>query len=501
MSAISQTTVKATKKNGVVGGIIAGLNRTKSTGQKSTSTIHHSNPLYNSVIKKNSGSPGSARKPVQPIKPSSPIRKPTTFYKPGSPLPAISKIQAGSPCRQPRSPLSPKDVNTIISQYSPKKEKPMRPKPIHFDTPRPVDFNATLNNSLKLGLRGSAPSPLSVSKRPSDVSVIPPDHLPPPQIIDFATLPIPLEIHTLPSPVQSNPKVNQEDIDISAHLDKISRKSIIQMDLAVYEAIQLFCCNAQFHRHSAILDCLMQFNTQQLLQHLMGNLNSNRNPQDRRNAADVLSSIVMLLESERYIKERQAFAELLSGPTYLQVLLETMKDSDWVLKSYITGILANLHIEPSVYLTSVSGDVHFDIPNKKAKSSYSFNSIPKIIQMLQEKNLEIREAALTAILCMGPIASSAVYELGDLLLKEKNNSLKILACRALNEIGSPYSLQVVHAIQEVARKDKDELVRKVASEVLSTLQTSCVVTSQSTDSHIDHSFVSFQTLLFIFFQF
>src|SRR3990167_4288229 len=491
MSAISQTTVKATKKNGVVGGIIAGLNRTKSTGQKSTSPIHHSNPLYNSVIKKNSGSPGSARKPVQPIKPSSPIRKPTTFYKPGSPLPAISKIQAGSPCRQPRSPLSPKDVNTIISQYSPKKEKPMRPKPIHFDTPRPVDFNATLNNSLKLGLRGSAPSPLSVSKKPSDVSVIPPDHLPPPQMIDFATLPIPLEIHTLPSPVQSNPKVNQEDIDISAHLDKISRKSIIQMDLAVYEAIQLFCCNAQFHRHSAILDCLMQFNTQQLLQHLMGNLNSNRNPQDRRNAADVLSSIVMLLESERYIKERQAFAELLSGPTYLQVLLETMKDSDWVLKSYITGILANLHIEPSMYLTSVSGDVNFDIPNKKVKSSYSFNSIPKIIQMLQEKNLEIREAALTAILCMGPIASSAVYELGDLLLKEKNNSLKILACRALNEIGSPYSLQVVHAIQEVARKDKDELVRKVASEVLFTLQTSCVVTSQSTDSHIDHSFVSF----------
>ena len=249
------------------------------------------------------------------------------------------------------------------------------------------------------------------------------------------------------------------------------------MDLALFQAIQLFCCSMLHHRSSKILECLLHFNTKQLLQHFALNLSPSRALVDRRNAADALSSLVLLVPSALDMGLAKLHVSLLEHmrlPETLPMLFECVKDSDLVLRSYATSILAALHVDLSCYVRW-TGEASAEPSNG--------NPLSKILSMLSEKAPETREAALTAILCMGAHASGAVGALGEFLLREKSPQLRILACRALQEIGSPHALQAVHCIQELVRKDREESVKVMAQEVLDhlgrSLSNSCPLPSRS----------------------
>ena len=476
-----------------VTGLISGFKSSRENSSSTSKTIHHNNPLFKSKDRT-----------------SSPIKKHMTFPRPGSPIMKknrrISKSQEES--SQTRSPLSPKDVNQMTPRVNSQ-------TPIHDDTPRPIksDFHQNLNEKLRSRPRRpqsihQATSPLRVSaikatrhrKRPSSCyspssrqantiaqafnsqPIEMPRCLPPPPKIPNGeiTFPLPADIpHALPKAQKMKSmksKLASTDSGMSSLVEfasieetvaKIKRKATRQMDLAVYQAIQLFC-SSPIHRSNKILDCLLHLEPKQLVKHFLANLGETRSIDDRRNAADTLSSLVLYGEESQILyREHRALLDVLSTSSNLSILTKQMKDDDIAIRSYITGVLANLHIEPSLYLGDANPETS-DTPS----GSYSFSGVTKIIRMLSERNPESKEAALTAIICLGPIAAAAVEDLGDFLMKEKNSQLRVLACHALNEIGSPYALQAVSCIQEILRKDKEESVKQAAQQVLDHLRTS-----------------------------
>ena len=503
-------------------GLIRPLNKKNSFSSKAP-IHHHNNPLFNSHPQERSS---PIKRQMQFPKPSSPINK-KSFLPPGSPIPRSPRVCAGSPMREPRSPLSPKDLNKMTSTPMMKSS----PKSSLSDTPRPVatHFHQNLNETLRQGPRKSRPnsinagklSPLVGRKRPSsmyspkteeriaksilegDIKI--PPYLPPPpkapnSKIQFSPLP-----NELPRLEPKKKKLNKSKLSktqpitssennliadsissgsIEETIEKLKRKSTRQMDLAVYQAIQLFCCSPIHHRSIKILKCLLQFNTKQLVQYIFANLNSSHGV-TRRNAADILSSLVLYnVNNDVSIqKDLQNLLETLAMPENLSILLNFIKDDDFIIRSYITGILATLHVEPSLYLCNQNSSSKFS-----SKSNYySFDGVSKIIHLLSDKNIDIKESALTAIMCLGPVAATAVDDLDEFLLKEKSSNLRILACRALNEIGSPYAIQALGTIQEIIRKDKDESVKIVAQEVLDHLRKSSTADGSYVKSYQNES--------------
>lgn len=506
------------RKSGVVG-IISGLNKKSSYSSVPSGLSHHNNPLFNAQHSKKNDLASSVPKNLKFPSPSSPIRKKTFFPPPGSPVTRESKAIAGSPIRQPRSPLSP-ITNSPTGFQTPMKPAP---PPRNKDTPRPdFNFHQNLNNTLRSGppipQRVRAPtrcaSPVRKVRAASCYSPSPkrsgspmrlptrprkrtkpqiPTSLPPPPLIPSEKLPLPSLITPLTQQTTSlsNPSVNGKDntipkikrceSTIEDLVDRIKKKSTRQMDLAVYQSIQYFTCNPLHHRSSKILECLLQFNKKQLVQHFIANLSNSRGVEDRRNAADTLSSLV-IYAPDSLKKEHQLLLDTLASSENIPILVQCIQDDDIAICSYMTGVLAAINIEPSHYIPSSNNELSKD---SSRPINYSFQGIPKIIRMLEERNPESREAALSAIICMGPIANNAVEDLADFLLKEKLPQLRIMACKALYEIGTPYSLKAVQSIQEIVRKDKEESVKVVAQEVLDHLKTSFISHSEEyQDNHL-----------------
>lgn len=249
-------------------------------------------------------------------------------------------------------------------------------------------------------------------------------------------------------------------------------ESIIIVDMLA----QLYLTSAIFFRSPAIAYALLTYDTTLVVAHLLKGLAPTKQPLVRRQSADVLSSLALVaknplppsvLGGQQSLPHAAAnFLAALSEERCILTLITTISDADWVVKSNIFGVLGCLTVDPVRYVPSA----HLvDVPASSASFSYSFDAIPRVVSLLSSKTVEIREAALNALAALGPAAASAVPEVVEVILRDRMPHLRLRAVHVLNDIGLQACTQVAVELQEAAKKDKDDAVRKACAKLIEDL--------------------------------
>jgi len=168
--------------------------------------------------------------------------------------------------------------------------------------------------------------------------------------------------------------------------------------------------------------------------------------------------------------------------TFIPKLIASLNtEDDWVIRSNIMGIFGACNIEPSRYLLremSLEQQTQSESLQSQTQShdqgqrSYDFDGVSRIVQLLDSKTQDVRESALNALMCMGPVAAEALPQVVDILSRDRHPFTRLAALRVIEEIGFPHVLSVVDVIQEVARKDTDKTVRRQAAQTLCNLRLS-----------------------------
>lgn len=553
-----------------VANMIAGLNRKNSTASQSVPSQKDTDTVKNPLYCPTPSPKGTLRRSrFGSVKEN--IHKPRkSILKPGSPIRQPSKAIAGSPVRQPRSPLTPTDSNSPkraakappASPLTSRLHKAAKRHSRRFQ--RPPSFNipshaaaegeeeaqappstqsnieriaaAVANNGTPmrmLQVPSQLPRPGARKAPPAAVADQPPrpakraasnslrnglPRPPPRKAIAVMSDAAAVQSTSAPALPLTGPAANTRAQTASAEeeltdtLNKIKKRGAMQVDYSVYQLVNLFTGTLPCSRSKRILSCLIEVcPTDQLVRWMIQSISGKgKDTEDKHKAADTLTSLLMMDTRNGAQEEAlKALKESLQQQQHLAVLIECMADKDWVMKSYVTGILATLNVSPMTYLNSndtaastsdsgstesvansmagvtnqlyrsssigtaivtsaSSGAVCSDVVVNAAShlSSYSYDSIPHIVGLLQSKSQEVREVALTTLLCMGPVAGGAAADVADLLSQDKAPRVRILCISALKEIGMPFILEAIDVVEHSAKKDKDDSVRKAATALL-----------------------------------
>eukprot|EP00011_Vannellida_sp_DIVA3-517-6-12_P007285 CAMPEP_0114636834 /NCGR_PEP_ID=MMETSP0168-20121206/17186_1 /TAXON_ID=95228 ORGANISM="Vannella sp., Strain DIVA3 517/6/12" /NCGR_SAMPLE_ID=MMETSP0168 /ASSEMBLY_ACC=CAM_ASM_000044 /LENGTH=691 /DNA_ID=CAMNT_0001848551 /DNA_START=27 /DNA_END=2102 /DNA_ORIENTATION=- len=415
---------------------------------------------------------------------------------------------------------------------------PMRMLPVPAQVPRPAARGATPRNAAPPAPREQAPMPpRSGALPPPRVTGAPPvpegvraRPRPAKQISGGSLrrgLPVPpprkalsvasdIQQPITPSGPASNTrsKAASAEEELTELLSKIRKRGAVQADYSVYQLVNLFTGTMPCSRSKRILSCLVEVcPADQLVRWMIQSISGKgKDEDDKHKAADTLTSLLMMTtETSAQEEAITALKSALEQRQNLSVLVDCMAHNDWVLKSYVSGILATLNVSPMGYLSTNQASVGTTgassessstesvtnalgvtnqlyrsnsaehnvsassaassrsdvVINAAARlSSYSYDSIPHIVELLHSKSQEVREVAVTTLLCMGPVAGGAVQQLADLLAQEKAPKVRGLCVSALKEIGMPFILKVIDVLEDVAKKDKDDGVRRAAASLL-----------------------------------
>jgi HEAT repeat protein len=232
-------------------------------------------------------------------------------------------------------------------------------------------------------------------------------------------------------------------------------ESIIIIDLLA----QLYLTSSVLFRHSAIAYALLSYDAMLVVNHLLKGLVPTQQPLARRQAADMLSSLALVAKNPLPVAGTLSataasnFLQVLSEERSVLTLINSISDADWVVKSNIFGVLGCLTVDPVRYVsaTHLTSACDSSTPlsplatsssSSSSSFSYSFDAIPRVVALLSSKTTQVREAAINALAALGPVAASAIPDLGELIARDRVVPIRLRAIQALYDIGLQSCAQV-----------------------------------------------------------